>query len=171
MPMENSLRVELAKEAERIEEDAIFSGKAHYNSVALWRCVYRILGIVAATGSAFAALAVLKGWSPNLAIGGAAAATLASVVLTSLKPGEEADRHQRAGDRYLSLKNRARIFRQIEIATEGSHEMDLTATVKSLSDCLADIRSGAPVIPDRSYKRAKTQIESEKATTYQVDRP
>src|SRR2546427_11590485 len=100
--MDPALKTELNNEAQRIEEDALFSGKGHYNAVGRWRWGHRILGTVSAAGSTLAAIAVLKQWDAAWAVGAAAVSTLAAVVLTALKSSEEADRHERSGDRYLA---------------------------------------------------------------------
>src|SRR5437764_13550256 len=99
MDLSPALSTELGDEAQRIEEDALYSGKGHYNCVSPWRWAHRVLGMLSAVGSALAGTSALKQWSPALTIGAAATSALAAVVLTTLKPSEEADRHQRAGDR------------------------------------------------------------------------
>ena len=39
-----------------------------------------------------------------------------------LKPNEEADRHRRSGDAHFAIKNRARIFRTVELEAESAVE-------------------------------------------------
>jgi len=170
MPISEELKIELTKECERIEEDALFSGKGHYNAVGRWRWSHRILGLTSAVGSAVAGIAVLKQWAPGFAIGASALATTAAVVLTTLKPSEEADRHQRAGDRYFAIKNRARIFRCIELITLSADEEMLIPSIKSLSADLDNTRSGAPQIPRRAYEKAKRDIEGENLAQYRADK-
>jgi hypothetical protein len=166
--MDNTLKAELKSEAQRIEEDALFSGKGHYIAVARWRWSHRVLGVVSAAASALAAISVLMQWTPTVAVTAAAAATLAAVVLTALKPSEQADRHQRAGDRYFEIKNSARIFREIELIDPNASLKDLIKGVKLMSVGLAGIRSGAPTIPRHAYKRAKREIEIEEGADFRV---
>src|SRR6266851_9598136 len=142
--MNESLKTELRKESERVEEDALFSGKGHYNAVSPWSWGHRALGILAAVGSAVAGAAILKEWSHALAFGAAAVSTIAAVVLTTLKPSEQAERHQRAGDRYFAIKNRARIFRTIELIASSATEESLVKEIKTISADLDDVRSNAP---------------------------
>lgn len=163
------LKYELLKEADRVEEDALFSSKGHYNAVLVWQWTHRLLGIVAAVGSALAATAVLRGWGRDLAIGFAALSTVVSVVLTTLKPNELSERHQRAGDRYLAIKNRIRIFRNIDLLNADATADDAVAEIKSISEELAVTASGAPVIPRRAYNKAKREIEVERSAIYKAD--
>ena len=168
--MDNTLKAELKSEAQRIEEAALLSGKGHYIAVTGWRWSHLVLGIVSAAASALAAISVLMQWTPALVVTAAAAATLAAVVLTALKPSEQADRHQRAGDRYFEIKNSARIFREIELVDANAPLKDLIKGIKILSSGLAVIRSGAPVIPRHAYEKAKQEIEIEEGADFRVDR-
>lgn len=168
--LDNNLKAELLKEADRIEEDALFSSKGHYNAVPAWQWAHRSLGITAAVGSALAATAVLRGWGSDLAVGFAGLSTIVSVVLTTLKPNELSERHQRAGDRYLAIKNRARIFRNIDLLNANASAEDAVTEIKGISDELATTASGAPVIPRRAYDKAKKDIEIHKTAVYKADR-
>ncbi len=165
-----TLKSELSKEADRIEEDALFSSKGHYNAVPAWQWIHRGLGIVAAVGSALAAISVLENWSRALAVGSAAFSTIVSVVLTTLKPNEVSERHQRAGDRYLAIKNRARIFRNIDLLNPDASSNDAADEIKSISHELAVVASGAPVIPRWAHNKAKKDIEIEKSAVYKADK-
>jgi hypothetical protein len=170
MPEPHDLKAELISESQRIEEDALFSGKGHYNEVGPWRICHRGLGVLSALGSTVAAIAVLKNWSPTLAVAAAAIAAVSSVVITTLKPSDEADRHQRAGDRYLSIKNRSRIFRNVDLLAENSTTQQLVVALKSLSSDLDEVRSGAPPIPRRAYLAARKDIEGDNTAQYEADK-
>src|SRR5260370_33820354 len=134
MALAPTLMNELRKEAERIEEDALFSGKGHYNAVSRWLVAHRCLGTAAAAGSTLAGIAVLRQWNPFLAVTAAAIAALSSVVITAMKPNEEADHHQRAGDRYFAIKNRARIFRNIKLIDPTGSSDEAIQEVKTISE-------------------------------------
>lgn len=170
MTLNQTLQSELGKESERIEEDAVLSGKGHYNAVGRWRLTHRLLGLAAAIGSTVAAVAVLKQWCPDVAVVASAVSALAAVTLTTLRPSEEADRHQRVGGRYLDVKNRARIFRNIELRATDATEATAVESIRALSANLDDIRSNAPEIPRRAYEKAKHDVEAGKTAVYRVDR-
>jgi hypothetical protein len=171
MPIESALNEELSKEAQRIEEDALFSAKGHYNAVGSWLWLHRGLAVISGVASVIAGTAVLKEWGPTVAVSAAAASTIAAALLGTLKPGEEGLRHQRAGDRYLAIRNRARIFRLIDLVSALPTEERLVTMAKALSSELDDTRSSAPRIPGRAYERAKRDIEVQKTAAYHVDKP
>src|SRR6266566_2919405 len=155
MPIDPTLTNELRKEAERVEEDALFSGKGHYNAVSRWLAAHRCLGTAAAAGSTLAGIAVLRQWNPFLAMTAAAIAALSSVVITTMKPNEEADRHQRACDRYFAIQNRARIFRNIQLIDPNGSSDEAIQGVKNISESLAEVRTGGPIIPRHAFDKAK----------------
>lgn len=161
----------LSKEAERIAEDALFSGKGHYNACGPWESWHRRLGVISAILSALAAgAASVKDASPWIVVALSVLAAALTSVVTFLKPNEEADRHRRAGDRYFSIKNRARIFRTIELETAAADEQKLVEALKAISADLDAVRSTAPPIPEDAYKAALKSIEDDGAADYRVDK-
>lgn len=162
----------LSKESQRIEEDALFSGKGHYNACGPWQSRHRWLGTTSAVLSALAAGVASQHDAPPLLIVALSvlAAALTSVV-TFLKPNEEADRHRRAGDAHFAIKNRARIFRTVELEATGAEEAKLVDALKSLSADLDAVRFVALPIPAEAYKKAKLAIEIENTSEYSVDKP
>jgi hypothetical protein len=171
MALEYKLQAELANEARRIEEDALFSGKGHYNAAAPWRWWYRTLAILVAVSSTVAGTSALKSWSIDVTAVAAFVSAIVGVILATLKPSEEADRHQQAANRYLAVKNRARIFQNIELLASAAMEIDLVRNLKLLSADLDDIRQSAPQIPQRAYEKARKEIEVDKTALYAVDKP
>jgi hypothetical protein len=87
-----------------------------------------------------------------------------------MKPNEEADRHQRAGDCYFAIKNRARIFRNVQLIDPNWSSDEAIHGVKNMSDSLAEVRTGAPIIPRYAFDKAKREIEVEKTAEYRVDK-
>lgn len=168
--MSTDVKVEIELEARRIEEDALFSYKGHYNSAVPWTRWSRLLASAAALGSALAAVAVLKNWSATISVSSAAIATIAGAINASMQPHGLADRHQRAGDRYLSIRNRARILRKIQMLTPGESAESLLAEIRTLSLALDQAREGAPVVSRRAYCEAKRDIEVDGVSEYKADK-
>lgn len=168
--MERDLASELGREAARIEEDALFSYKGHYNAAVPWRRWSRLLASAAALGSSLAAVAVLKEWSVAISVGSAAIATLTSTIYASLQPRSVADGHERAGDRYLAIRNRSRIFRNIQMLVHDATAESLVAEIKALSSSLDQAREGAPVLPRGAYQQAKRDIEVGGFAEYRADK-
>lgn len=171
MAINPTVKTGLSKEAERIEEDALYSGKGHYNACGPWQSRHRWLGSLSAILSAIAAgVAAQKGAPPLVVVTLSVLAAALTAVVTFLKPNEEADRHRRAGDAHFAIKNRARIFRTVELEADGADEAKLVDTLKSLSADLDAARAAAPPIPDEAYKKAKGEIEDGKTAEYRVDK-
>ena len=166
----DGLRVELAREARRIEEDAEFSAKGHYNAAVPWQYANRIIGGVAALAAFGATASVLKNASPAVTATAAVVAGVLTAVLTFLDPRRMATRHQEAGNRYLDVRNRARIFANIEVGEGKAVAPRLIGALKRLSSRLASIRADAPQIPRAAYEAARRDIEDEGRTVHRVDK-
>src|SRR5687768_11958931 len=102
----------MASEADRIEEDCLYSAKGHFESARIWGRMNLWLGIPAAALGAFAGITGFKDM-PEVAGGLAVFAAAFTAVLPFLKPSERAAAHQRSGTLFNSLKNRVRHFREI----------------------------------------------------------
>jgi hypothetical protein len=105
----------VAAELKRIEEDCIHSGKAHFNAGIRWARYHYWLGIPSVILSAMAGAAFFKDYSDIAGIMSAVVAILTSL-MTFLKPAERAAAHKGSGDQYLTLRNDARVFREIRLA-------------------------------------------------------
>lgn len=106
-----AIRVEL----ERIEEDCIHSGKAHFNAGDRWARYHYWLGIPSVVLSALAGAAFFKDYANIAGIMSAVVAILTSL-MTFLKPSERASAHKGSGDQYLTLRNDVRVFREVKLA-------------------------------------------------------
>ena len=87
---------EIRTETSRIEIDALYTSKGHFNAAMLWNLVHYGLGIVAVL---LGAVAGKEFWEINSPVGtlfaGSAAAITAAI--TFLKPSERAQPHQSCG--------------------------------------------------------------------------
>src|SRR5579862_9809777 len=105
----------IKKESSRIEEDSNNSARSHFNASDQWAKWHQRLGI---SSSIAVSLGTVAWINQHPFFGGCLC--ILSVVLTTtltfLKPSEKAQTHKTAGDQYLILRNRARIFREIEMA-------------------------------------------------------
>lgn len=102
-------------ELQRIEEDCIHSGKAHFNAGNRWARYHYCLGVPSVVLSALAGAAFFKSYAEIAGIMSAIVAILTSL-MTFLKPSERAAAHKASGDQYLTLRNDARVFREIRLA-------------------------------------------------------
>ena len=102
-------------ELQRIEEDCVHSGKAHFNAGVRWAGYHYWLGIPSVILSALAGAAFFKNYGDIAGVMSAIVAILTSL-MTFLKPSERAAAHKGSGDQYLTLRNDARVFREIRLA-------------------------------------------------------
>jgi hypothetical protein len=100
------LKPAISSELQRIEEDCIHSGKAHFNAGDRWARYHYWLGIPSVVLSALAGAAFFKDYGDIAGIMSAIVAILTSL-MTFLKPSERASTHKGSGDQYLTLLGKA----------------------------------------------------------------
>jgi hypothetical protein len=149
-------------EASRIEEDAVHSGKAHFEAASRWRRVHFWLGLPSAVASALSALSILTAHPVVTAMLAVAAAVLTSLI-TFLKPDAKASAHVASGNRYLSIRSRARIFRSIDFAISKDPSA-LASGLKELAEQRDQLNETSEQIPRWAYERAKRGIDAGEAT-------
>lgn len=157
---------QIKAEAARIEEDALYSAKGHWEAAKPWEHLHRWLGLptticAAAAGvSAFADHPMLSG---ALAIGVA----VGSALLTFVNPSERHRRHCDAGNSYKALNNDARIFRTVGCALDGDPAA-LATRLNELNQRRNDLNQASPLIPRKAFEAARRGIEQGEAT-HRVD--
>lgn len=156
----------LIKEAKRIEEDSIYSSKSHYEAARTWDNVYLWLGIPTAIIAGISGVSAFEEHKLIAGISAIIAAALASIS-TFLNPSEKAQAHYIAGQKFTALKNRTRIFREIEVLDE-THE-NLKEKITLLSSERDSINEVSPQIPRKAFEKARKGIE-EGESEYAVDR-
>ena len=161
------LRSKLIAEAHRIEEDSEHSAKGHFNAADRWSGYHLLIGVPAAVlaaiagGSAFAEYPMLAG---SLAL----LSTAFTTVLTFLKPSEHAENHKAVAGQYLALRNRTRMYRELELAEDvdiGSAKSRLV----ELADTRDELNQASPGISRKDYEKAKADID-EGRSEYRVDK-
>ncbi len=168
--MNEELSTRLTKESDRIEEDAEYSAKGHYYSAASLLKVHRWLGALSAVFSACATAAILKSWSSLVAVSFSVMALIFTSIITFLKPGEASAHHQRSGDSYLSIRNRARFFREIELEVPSKAADELVLILKNIESDMDAVRKAAPQVTSRGYAKAKHDIEVLNSTLHRADK-
>ncbi|WXT99477.1 MAG: hypothetical protein Ctma_0176 [Catillopecten margaritatus gill symbiont] len=112
----------IKQECIRIEEDALYSSKGHYNASNFWSKVHYGIGLPMVVLSAWTGLDVFNyesRWAGYLAI---IVATLASLQ-TFIKSDDKSLQHKNSGDEFNGLKNEVRRLR--EIKTDAIEESQL----------------------------------------------
>ncbi len=158
----------IIKEAKRVEEDSLYSSKGHFYAAQFWTNLHLWIGIPATILAAIAGASALSQFDNHQIIAGVLAILVAalSAVSTFVNPNEKATIHHSAGNRYNSLKNRARIFSEIDMDIESDES--LLAKLKTLSAERDELNEKSPQIPKWAFRRARQGIEDGEAQ-YKVD--
>jgi hypothetical protein len=150
-------------EAERIEEDATYSSKRHYEAHDIWNRRHLLIGLPAVIFSVLSTANLLQDVYPIVTGLMAVVVAVLTALLTFLKPSERAAGHKSAGDQYLALKNDVRVFRTIELALDKPIE-DLARTVTTLAKRRNELNSASQQTPRPAFDRARKGIEDGEAT-------
>ena len=155
----------LSKEAKRIEEDSTYSSKGHYEAAKRWGKIYLWLGIPTAIIAGISGVSAFEDKKLIAGVLAIIAAALASIY-TFLNPSEKAQSHYTAGFKFTSLKNKARIFREIELLDkEGNNKKKILMGLNAERDSINEV---SPQIPRWAFEKARKGIEGGESK-YEVD--
>lgn len=164
----------MVQEAKRLEEDGLYSSKGHYAAADRWRSVHLYIGLPTAVLTGLAGVIIVagpaevRGVNLDLITGLVAlVAAVSTAVMTFLGPEKRSASHQTVGDRYNSLKGRARRFYGIDVHRSFTLD-ELADRLESLAKERDELNQSGPLIPERAYKKAKKGIEDGQAT-YEAD--
>lgn len=156
----------LVNEAKRIEEDALYSAKGHFQAASLWDRCHFWIGLPASIFAAVAGITAIKQHTTSAAVL-AGLSAVATAVLTFLNPKERAAQHLRAGNAYKALNNDARFFHRVSCEKPSP---SLQGDLKSLNERRNKLNIDSPQIPRWAFTSAREGIEGGEAT-YAVDKP
>jgi hypothetical protein len=166
--MEQPIKEKIIKECGRIEEDTEHSSKAHYNAAEFWSHINLLLGLPAALLGAVAGGTSAADGAQATVTATAFLATAFITCLTFLKPGEKSDAHKNAGNLYQTLRNKTRLFREIEF-DDTLADVDAKKKLMLLVERRDELNSTMPTIPRKAYEKAKKDIDDGNAK-YLVDK-
>lgn len=155
-----SLRREVIAEFERLEEDLLFTEKAHFAAAEHFRALHYVLGMTAAVASAATAASALDDRS-KLAAGLSIVATVAAALFTFLKPEATAARHVGAARQLGDLRFRIRQARLLD-AHEGSmlDDSQLRELARAFTAEKQALLKDAPTTSPFAFWRGSRKIES-----------
>lgn len=157
----------LRREAERLEEDATYSSKGHFNAEDTWVRRNYWLGVPATALGAIAGATLIKN-QPELASAFMLLASLLTGLMTFLKPNERAAMHRAAAGQFLALRNDTRFFREVELL-QVDRLGEMPEKLKVLSAVRNELNQKSPSIPRRAFVAARRGIEEGEAT-HKVDK-
>lgn len=161
---EKSRRQALWDEANRVVIDATYSGRSHQLMGTTWEKIDRWIGLpstilssILAGGAGITALADADTWiTATLAL----VAAILSAVRSFLRSEENADAHGLKGDRFISLRNDAISFQEVDLHSSLSLDA-LTDRSKNLSERRNALREAPPRhLPRWVYEKTKTSIQN-----------
>jgi hypothetical protein len=161
---QQSLREQLRKEANRILIDAEYTGRQHMEMGRWWRQRATWIGLpvalIAAAASGGAALSALLGWGTALTVVLGFAGALAGAIRAFFRPEEQAEAHAAKGAACIAIRNEARRFMNLDMATGASLDA-LNDRVRVLGRRYDDLRGQEPVhLAEWTYPKVKAQIEA-----------
>jgi hypothetical protein len=166
MADQTELAQALIVESHRIEEDALYSSKGHFEAARSWQNRNLWIGIPTTAGAALAAGTAIADYA--LAAGVISAITaVGSALLTWLGPSEKAAAHLAAGNAFNALRNQVRIFREID-SLDPELESRLAPSLRELATKRDELNQASPQIPRAAFERARKGIEAGEAE-YKID--
>lgn len=161
------MREAIAAELERIEESADHSAQSQFSSTKFWRFIHLALGCGTAVSAGLASAGALGDLAGQIAVGIAAlVATALGSVLTALNPSQRSERAHVAANAYLSLRDRARVMRTVDLGELSGSES--RARFEALAEKREAINAEAPVPAFLAYWFGRRNIQRGR-TKHRVD--
>lgn len=165
-PVDPDLLAALRDESERIEEDCLYSSRGHFEAAASWSRAHYRIGVPAAILAAVAGGSALAD-NVTIAAGVGLLVTALSALAVFLNPSDRSHQHHAAGTRFNEVRNKARVFREIDLRT-GPEPTRLAEDLKGLGMARDELNKASPQIPRWAFERARRSIEAGEAA-YRVD--
>jgi len=165
--MTDNIKENMIKEAKRIEEDSLYSAKGHFVAANFWTNFHLWIGAPTAILATIAGASALSQFGNQNIIAGILAIIVAvlTAVITFLNPNEKANAHLNSGNKYSSLRNKARVFYEIDFYTVKSDE-ELSKYLKELVKQRDELNQDSSQIPGWAYKKARKGIKEGEASYY-----
>lgn len=155
-----TFRDECLAELDRLREDVFWTEKTHFAAASHMLGAHYTLGVIATIASAAAATTIATS-APVAAGIAAVVATIASALITFLKPESRAQQHQGTGRRLGVLRVQIRQSTLLDLAAD--HPEDFTKWRLLAADFAAqkaDIDSSAPGLGSWALRTAHKKIEA-----------
>lgn len=156
-----SFRTRVGDELQSLEEDLLWTEKAHFARAETLARVNLSVGLVATVSAAVAAGTIVAERSPLVAGVAALVAAITSGLLTFLKPLDGEKRHLDAGRRLGALRVRVRQSIRLDLSPDlRTTTEDLRKLALGFADEKARIDADAPATSGRAFKAARKKIEA-----------
>lgn len=151
----------VGRELAAMEEDLLWTEKAHFAAAESLARINFVVGIVATVAASVAAAAVLADAAPVVTGIAALIAAIASGLLTFLKPTEAEGRHLDAGRKLGALRIRVRQALRLDVSNDLDLEpQKIRELVRRFAAEKAEIDQAAPGTSGRAFNTARTKINA-----------
>jgi hypothetical protein len=156
----DSYRTQVKTELTSIQEDLLWTEKAHFATAALYGRLHLWLGIVATVTAALAATSVVADWSPVIAGIAAVVSAITSGVVTFLKPQDLEQKHLVAGRHLGALRVDVRQVVDLDLhASRPDEPDDWRVIAREFAQRKAKIDAEAPGTSNRAFRAARRKID------------
>ncbi|WP_281549366.1 SLATT domain-containing protein [Kluyvera cryocrescens] len=166
--MNQKLIQTVVSECYRIEEDALYSSKSHYNVSDRWDKLNMWFGVPLAILTALSGIAAIKS-TPDAVVIFSIMATILSALNTSLNPSKRSALHKSSANEYNKLKNDVRIFRELLISDFEFTDKVLVDKLTNYSDRRNQLNASSPNIPRWAYEKTQNDV-NDGFTQYKIDK-
>ena len=152
-------RTAISAELQKMEEDMLYTEKAHFVAAEELKRVHLCIGLIA-TVSAAASVTSIVASGPQVISGTLALiAALASATLTFVKPDEKAAQHLVAARTLGAVRVKARQHREIDLHPQRPE--DVTAWrryVEQIGEAKSEVDGAAPSLSERRFRKGRAKI-------------
>lgn len=154
---------DVSKEAERVEEDSLFSSRGHLKAASVLSATQLAIGVaITALAAVAGTLALAEPRVSGLIAALALVSSALAAILAFTNPSARAQNHLDAGHQFLSLRNDTRFFREIDLPRLGAGEGTI-GCLRELGHRRNALNSSAPQIPRWAYLLARRGIDQGEA--------
>jgi hypothetical protein len=156
-----SFREHMAAELRAIEEDILWTEKAHFATAAIYARLHMWLGVIATVAAAVAAGSVIGDAAPALAGSAAVVAAITSAIGTFLKPQDTEQKYLTSGRRLGALRVRVRQALVLDLHTDQPAQPEVWRALASrFAEEKAKIDAEAPGTSNHAFRTARKKIEA-----------
>lgn len=153
-------RAVAANELERLEEDLLYTEKAHFAAAEGLQRAHWILGALATVAAAATSVSVIADGATWLSGSLALLGAVLSALLTFVKPDERAAQHLAAARILNDVRVQARQHRQLDMHSSTSEQPEVWREfVETIRVGKRDADASAPALGQRGFEKARKKIE------------
>lgn len=155
-------RLAIARELLALEEDLLYTEKAHFAAAEELQRVHLLLGLTATLSAAVSVASVVTEAGPLWSGIPALVASLASAVLTFVKPDEKAAQHLGAGRSLGQIRVRSRQHRELGLQEQATppNPKRWRGYVDEIGKAKAETDQSAPATSNRHFRKAQAKIQA-----------